>query len=274
MSRKIKLENKNVVLTGCNSGIGYETLQVLLAKGNKVLGVDRETYNLDKIDNENLTVMEMDVATKEGVDAIFAKAEEMFDFIDVFYANAGFPQYERVNYVDWDRPLYMFDTNVFSQMYTYEKYVEYLDGREGNLAMTISCIGSLAIPGFTMYSASKFAMHGFQQGIRAGELPKNVTFTTLNPIATATNFFWTGNPVKYQRPIPIQSPKHVAKFMVKSIEKGKGDVCPSKLFGIFGWLFNVIPPMRWIYWTLNNIALASLDKEQAKKKPRQTKKPY
>ena len=48
MSRKIKLENKNVVLTGCNSGIGYETLQVLLAKGNKVLGVDRETYNLDK----------------------------------------------------------------------------------------------------------------------------------------------------------------------------------------------------------------------------------
>lgn len=271
---KFKLENKNVVLTGCNSGIGYETLKVLLAKGNHVLGVDRDTDNLDKIHDDHLTVMQMDIASEEGVDAVFEKAEELFDFIDLFYANAGYPQYERLDYVDYNRPVHMFETNVFSQMYTYEKYLAYLDGREGHLAMTISCIGSLALPGFVMYSASKFAMHGFQEGIRAEGVPKNMSFTTLNPIATATNFFYTGNPVKYQRPIPIQSPKHVAKFMVKAIEKGKGDVCPSKLFGIFGYLFAVCPPMKNIYWFLNNIALRSLDKEEAKKKPRQQKKPY
>lgn len=270
----MKIEKKNVVLTGANSGIGYETLKILLKKKNKVLAVDKDTWNLDKIKDKNLTVMKQDIASKEGVDAVFAKAEELFDFIDVFYANAGYPQYERVNYVDWDRPIDMFNTNVFSQMYTYEKYVDYLDGRKGILGMTISCIGSLAIPGFTMYSASKFAMHGFQQGIRAGELPKNLTFTTLNPIATDTNFFYTGNKIKYPKPIPVMRASRCAKYMVKAMEKGKGDVCPSILFRIFGYMFNVLPPTRWIYWTLNNMALRSLDKEMAKKKPRQTKKPY
>ena len=39
---------------------------------------------------------------------------EKFEFIDIFYANAGYPYYEEMNYVDWDRVQRMFETNVFS----------------------------------------------------------------------------------------------------------------------------------------------------------------
>lgn len=268
------IKNKNIVLTGCNSGIGYETLKIFLKGGNHVLGVDKNTYNLEKIEDDNLIIMQQDIASKEGVDAVFARAEEEFDFIDIFYANAGYPQYERLDYVDWDRPIDMFNTNVFSQMYSYEKYIAYLNGRKGIMAMTVSAIGSLAIPGFTMYSASKFAMHGFQEGLRAGELPKNVQLTTLNPIATMTDFFYAGNPIKYQRPIPLMRASKCAKYMVKAIEKGKGDVCPSILLKIYIPLCSVFPAAKQIYWFLNRIALKSLDKEKAKANPRPQKKPY
>ena len=88
------IQNKNIVLTGCNSGIGLETLKILASGGNKILCVDKNTDVLETMASENIIVMQKDVSTKESVDEIFAKAEEIFDFIDIFYANAGYPYYE------------------------------------------------------------------------------------------------------------------------------------------------------------------------------------
>ena len=44
-----------------------------------------------------------DTGSKEDIDAIFAKAEELFDKIDIFIANAGFPYYEKFDYVNYDK---------------------------------------------------------------------------------------------------------------------------------------------------------------------------
>ena len=52
---------------------------------------------------DNVIPFACDVSTAEGVETIFAKAEELFPKIDIFYANAGFPYYEQFDYTDWDR---------------------------------------------------------------------------------------------------------------------------------------------------------------------------
>ncbi len=267
------IEKKNIVLTGCNSGIGYEVLQLLLEGKNKVLCVDKETYNLDKLKDKNAIIMEQDISTKEGVDAVFERAEKEFDFIDIFYANAGYPYYEELNYVDWDRTAEMFETNVFSPIYSYEKYRDYLDGRDGIMAITVSAIGTMAMPGFTIYTASKFAMHGFQQGLRL-ELPKNIQLTCLYPIATDTNFFYTANKVKFLKPFPVQSPKVVAKAMVKGIEKGTAEVSPSKLFTFAVQLMKFVPVVRTLYWGEEKIKFNKYKKDAKKKHPKLSKKVY
>ncbi len=266
------LKDKNIVLTGCNSGIGYEFLQQVLPY-NKVFAVDKDTWNLDKIKSDNLIVMQQDISTQEGVDAVFDRAAKDLPFIDIFYANAGFPYYEKLDYTDWKRAEDMFETNVFSPIYSYEKYRDYLDGRKGTMAITVSAIGKMAISGFAIYSASKFAMQGFQEALRL-ELPSNITLTCLYPIATNTNFFVTGNEVKYPKPFPVQSPKHVAKCMVKGIEKGKKFVNPSKLFSFAQVLFVVCPPIKKFYWDWGRLNLKLLEKEKAKSHPRKTKKIY
>ena len=51
----------------------------------------------------------------------------LFGKIDIFYANAGYPYYEVFDYVDWDRTKRMFETNVYSPIYSYQKYVKHLD---------------------------------------------------------------------------------------------------------------------------------------------------
>lgn len=248
------INGKNIVLTGANSGIGFETLKLLAAgEGNRILAVDKNTDKLEGF-AQNVEVMKADVGSKEAVDAIFARAVELFGFIDIFYANAGFPYYEVFDYSDWDRVNVMFDTNVFSPVYSYNRYREHLDGKKGIFAITVSAIGQMAMPGFAIYSASKFAVEGFQQALRL-ELPDNIQLTCLYPVATDTNFFKTANSREFEKPFPLQKADHVAKAMVRGIEKGKKSVSPSKLFGLAKLLMKFFPFIRNIYWAMEKAKL-------------------
>ncbi len=253
------ITGKKIVLTGANSGIGLETLKLLVQGDNKILAVDLNVNNLESFDKSKVIVMQCDVSTKENVDLIFATAIEKLGAIDIFYANAGFPYYEKVDYVNWERTEKIFAVNVFSPIYSYEKYVEYIGEKKGVFAITVSAIGKMAMPGYALYSASKFAMQGFQEGIRY-EKAKNVQLTCLYPIATDTGFFkkaaeGSGRTIT-ERPFPVQKPAHVAKCMVKGIEKGKKYVNPSKLFVMSRVLMAICPPVKWAYLALEKKKLA------------------
>ncbi|MBR3955021.1 MAG: SDR family NAD(P)-dependent oxidoreductase [Clostridia bacterium] len=241
------LTGKNIVLTGCNSGIGLEVLKLLVKGNNHILCIDRDTDNLVKFDPSKVTIMHLDVSSQEAVDAIFEKSQEIFDFIDIFYANAGYAYYEELDNADWAHIERIYETNVFSPIYSYEKYVQYLAGRNGIFAITVSAIGEMAMPGFSLYSSSKFAMNGFQQGIRL-EKPDNVQLTCLYPVATDTNFFKTANKFIFKKPFPVQQPDVVAAKMVEGIENGAENVSPCMLFTISKQLMKFMPFVRSIYW--------------------------
>ena len=241
------IDNKSIVLTGASSGIGFEALKLLAqGKGNRILAVARHVDNI-KYFADNVTAFACDISTKEGVDRVFAKAEELFGKIDLFYANAGFPYYEEFNYEDWDRVDAMFRTNTISPIYTYAKYIRHLDGRPGILAYTVSAIGEMAMPGYAIYSSSKFALNGFQQAIRL-EKPDNLQITCLYPVATDTNFFKVANELEFEKPFPVQKPGVVARKMVRGIEEGREKVSPCGLFGFAKVLMGVAPPVRTVYW--------------------------
>lgn len=243
------ITGKKIVLTGANSGIGLETLKLLVQGNNKILAVDLKTDVISTFDQSKVFPMQCDVGNKEGVDKIFEVAKEKLGTIDIFYANAGFPYYEQYNYADWDRVNRMFQVNTISPMYTYGKYLDFLKGRDGHFCITVSAIGQMTMPGYCVYSASKFGTQGFQQGLRL-ELPENVTMTCLYPVATNTNFFKTANPKEFKKPFPVQSPAHVAKKMVKGIERKKKSVYPCGLFTFARFLFAICPPIKTIYWKM------------------------
>lgn len=243
------ITGNNIVLTGCNSGIGLEVLKLLLVGDNRILCVDKNTDTLEKINSEKMYILKTDVSSQEAVDGIFEVAEEKLGKIDIFYANAGYPYYEEMNYVNWDRVEAMFATNVFSPIYSYQKFVKHLNGRVGTFAITVSAIGKMAMPGFTIYTASKFAMNGFQEAIRL-EKPDNVQLTCLYPVATDTNFFKAANDVEFEKPFPVQKPALVARKMVAGIESGKSNVSPCALFGFATVLMKFAPFVRNVYWGL------------------------
>ena len=96
-------------------------------------------------------------------------------------------------------------------------------------------------------------MPGFQQALRL-EMPENIKMTCLYPVATDTNFFKAAvegqDKVITQKPFPVQKPQHVAKAMVKGLEKKKKYVNPCKLFSFALALFALFPFVRTIYWKM------------------------
>lgn len=257
------LKNHKIVLTGANSGIGLEILKLLAEEQtNMIFAVD---LNLSEINEfgRNVIGFIQDVSSQAGVDIIFEEALRTMGAITIFYANAGYPYYEAVDYVDWDRAKRIFETNVFSPVYSYEKYRSYLNGQNGHFAITVSAIGKMAMPGFALYSSTKFALQGFQQSIRL-EMPKNIKFTCLYPIATDTNFFKAANKQAFEKPFPVQSPVTVAKKMVKGLEKARKSVSPSILFSAGLVLFTVLPFTRTIYWNMEKAKLNRFLEKQGK----------
>lgn len=84
------ITGKNIVLTGCDNGIGLEVLKLLKGK-NKILCVDKNIGRLEPLADENTIIFQKDVSSKEAVDEIFEVALEKLGSIDIFYANAGYP---------------------------------------------------------------------------------------------------------------------------------------------------------------------------------------
>ncbi len=242
------IQNQTIVITGASSGIGKTMLEMLAAKenNNRIVAASRSIGKLEGF-GDNVTLFPCDLSTQAGVDALFAKAEEVFTKIDILICNAGAPYYERYDYEDWGRIERIFSLNTFSCMYSYSKYLNHLNGREGRLMFTISAMGEMALPGYALYAATKFAMKGFQQAIRL-ETPKNLKITCVYPVATKTNFFEVGGAGhKVEQPFPVQTAEAVAKAAIRGVEKGRKQVYPCPVYLPSRVLMNVLPPVRSLY---------------------------
>ena len=241
------IEHKNIVVTGASSGIGKAILEELLkGQGNRILAAARRA---DKITGygENVIPFSCDLSTQEGVDALFEKAEQVFDKIDLYFCNAGAPYYEQFDYEDWQRIQDLFNLNTVAHIYTYSKYLHHLNGRDGRLIYTISAMGEMALPGYALYAATKFAMKGFQQAIR-DEAPKNLKITCIYPVSTRTNFFNVGTGGRdLKPPFPVQAPEGVARAVVEGVAKLKKHIYPCKVYRPSQLLMKAVPPVKALY---------------------------
>lgn len=220
-------KGKRVVVTGASSGIGSEVARLASQRGARVLAVSRSGGGPRVEVGTELTLAAVDLSTREGVDRILAKAQECFEGVDIWIANAGFANYETTDKADWDRFENMFRTNLFSACYAFEALRRQKGEAPFRFAVTASAMAYLPLPGYAIYSATKAAEHAYFESAR-GELESGQKVTVAYPIATRTKFFATAGdgPV----PFPTQSPETVARAILRGIERGKRRVYPSKLF--------------------------------------------
>lgn len=91
------LVNKNILITGANSGIGYEFAYICASYGANIImavrnlkrGEDARSKILQNYPNANIILLQLDLASFDSINHFVNKIKEEKIDIDVFYNNAG-----------------------------------------------------------------------------------------------------------------------------------------------------------------------------------------
>lgn len=191
-----KIEGKTVLVTGCSSGIGFETAKIFLENGAKVLMVSRNIKPIQsfqkrlKTKGENILVLKMDVRDKNEVFKSIESLPKKFANIDILVNNAGIGLgLEKLydgNTDEWD---VMIDTNIKGVLYVTKAILPNMVRRnKGHIINIGSVAGREVYPGGNVYCASKFAVRGLTKALKVDLLGTKVRVTTIDPGMVETNF--------------------------------------------------------------------------------------
>jgi meso-butanediol dehydrogenase/(S,S)-butanediol dehydrogenase/diacetyl reductase len=164
------LKGKCAIVTGGATGIGFAIAQLFDAAGMRVAIADlNEAGAIDaakKLGSQHLGVG-IDVRDRASVTAAFDKIVSVFGGYDVLAANAGVSSMKLVvelEDADWD---FNMDVNARGVFLTNQAAVKYFlaTKKKGVIVNTASLAGKWGAPWLAHYSASKFAVVGFTQGL-------------------------------------------------------------------------------------------------------------
>jgi short-subunit dehydrogenase len=187
------------IVTGASSGIGKELARVAAQRGSDLLIVS-DTDEIHVAAAELTTTDHMvipfvaDLSTKQGVDALFAKAQEVGRPIDALFANAGRGLGKAFLDQDPADIQRVIDTNVSGTVYLLHRFVGEMrrQGR-GRVLITGSIAGLMPGTYQAVYNATKAFVDSFAYALRHELADSGVTVTVLMPGPTDTDFFETAD---------------------------------------------------------------------------------
>ena len=245
------MKNKKIILTGASSGIGSELCK-LLAPHNTIFAVARRVEKIPV--HSNIIPYKYDLSDVHNIHTLLKTANETMGDIDMFIANAGFAYYELLEKGDVDHIQSIFTTNVTSPLTALTLLRELKQNAPFTFAFTASAMCFLALPGYSLYSATKFALKGFTDAYRF-EIPKHQQITMIYPIATITGFFNAAG--TESMPWPRQRADFVAKQILKGLDRGKNHIFPSRTFRLM-LLLNKFLPIFPLYTAIEKRKLQKL----------------
>lgn len=211
MSDTQDLTGKVVVITGGGSGVGRATALALVQAGAIPVLLGRSTQplsdavaDLSEAGGTGLGIP-ADVADEAAISAAFARVVEELGGIDAVILAAGIGKFGNVATYpreDWDATL---ATNLTGPFICAKAAIPHLQARGGGHIIAISSgAGKQGYPGLAAYSASKFGLMGFMQGL-AGEVgPDNIKVSTIVPGSIMTPF--GDRPVEEKRAAAANDP--------------------------------------------------------------------
>lgn len=179
---------KVVWITGASSGIGEATAYEFAKAGAKLVLSARRESELVRVKNstglaeEEVMVLPMDVVEINTFGEKVGQVIARFGRIDVLYNNAGISQ--RGSVADSDFKVYrdILEINFFGVIALTRAVLPYmLKQNSGRIAVTSSVSGKLGTPMRSGYCASKHALHGFFDSLRAEVWKNNISVTLVCP---------------------------------------------------------------------------------------------
>lgn len=191
-----------IIITGASDGIGAEIARQLAAVGKAnvalVLAARNEAM-LDTVAAEcaalgaQTLVVPTDVAIQEQCKHLVQAAVTRFGRLDALINNAGrsaHALFEDVQDLAWYEDLMR--VNLWGSVWCTHAALPHLKAAKGSIVAVSSLAGLVGVPGRSAYGATKFAMTGFFESLRAEMKGAGVSVTTAYPGVVATRIRYRG----------------------------------------------------------------------------------
>lgn len=183
----MKSTNKVVVVTGAGSGIGRATALAFAAEGARIVASDIDQARLDSLAAElgerALLVQKVDVSDRAQMAAFAAAVHAKVPAADVIVNNAGVAvggTFLDTSLDDWD---WLLGVNLKGVVHGCHFFIPAMveRGTGGHVINISSILGIYPAPQVTAYVASKFAVLGMSQSLRAELAPHRIGVTAICP---------------------------------------------------------------------------------------------
>lgn len=170
-----ELKNSAIVLTGATGGFGQQFSHQLLNKGSHLILSDRDETTLqqqatklekDLKTGKILTCIPADLSTPNGSQHLYSQVKKLNLPIDILINNAGIGLYGRMDEVPPEKWETLMQVNLLAPMRLTSLFMEDMITRQqGHIVNISSLAGHIAPAGMAHYSASKFGLRGFTEGL-------------------------------------------------------------------------------------------------------------
>jgi NAD(P)-dependent dehydrogenase (short-subunit alcohol dehydrogenase family) len=197
-ARAIDFRGRIVLITGGSRGLGFVLARQLVEEGARVALAARTEDDLEaaaaqlREGGADVLTVACDVGDREQASDAVRKVVQHFGGVDVLINNAGVIQVGPVQHMTYEDFQQAMAVHFWGPLHMMLASVPHMSARGGGRIVNISSIGGrVAVPHLAPYSASKFALVGLSEALRAELSRDNIIVTTISP-----GLMRTGSPLR------------------------------------------------------------------------------
>jgi NAD(P)-dependent dehydrogenase (short-subunit alcohol dehydrogenase family) len=282
--RVYDLRGKVVLITGGGRGLGLTLAREFARQGARVVICARDPDELERARQDlerrgaEVLAIPCDVTEQTQVHAMARIVEERWGRVDVLVNNAGVIEVGPIDTITREDYEEAMRAHFWGPLNTIEAFVPMMRARREGRVVNISSVGGkISVPHLLPYCASKFALTGLSEGLRAELAQDNVLVTTVCPGLMRTgsprNAYFKGQhraeyawfSISDSMPLLSTSAEHAARSIVEGCRNGEPEVVFPLLTQVAVKLHGLFPGATAEVLSLVNRALPKADGVGTKK---------
>lgn len=190
----MRFSNKTIWITGASSGIGKAVALEISKENAHLILSGRNSEALEDVAvqcreaGSTVRVIPFDLGNQESVEAAVQKVQAEENRIDAIYHFGGISQRSFVSETPIEVDRKIFEVNFFGTVALTKAILpKMIETGGGQIAVASSIVGKFGFPYRSAYSASKHALHGFFESLRAENKKNNIRVSIIIPGRIKTN---------------------------------------------------------------------------------------
>ena len=211
------------LITGVNSGFGRLVTEVLLERGDRVAGTARKLEAMNDLKakyGDRLWLANLDMTELPAVRSVVNKVFAELGTIDVIVSNAGYGLFGAAEELSDEQVTHQLATNLFGPIQLIRAALPHLRAQGGGRIIGLSTYGGqAALPGGSLYHASKWGLEGFLDSIAQELASFRIGVSIIEPGGARTNFRFGGAQLGTQLEAYKGTPAAIVHTMIKDTSR-------------------------------------------------------